>query len=117
MRKPVNVDPPHGLRQPALLSLPDSQSFLYTAAETAGGTDIYRRSPAIACHCVRVTRTPESEYSPTPFGSPAAGFLRAVRVVEADSTQRLWRFDMDGKNPALVMSDVDSVGYFSARIG
>jgi hypothetical protein len=33
--------------------------------------------------------------------------------VEADSTQRLWRFDMNGENPRLVLSDVDSVGYFA----
>jgi hypothetical protein len=33
--------------------------------------------------------------------------------VEADSTQRLWRFDMDGTHPVLVMTDVDSVGYFA----
>jgi hypothetical protein len=33
--------------------------------------------------------------------------------VEADSTQRLWQFDIDGSNPRLVMADVDSVGYFA----
>ena len=107
--KPVNMTHRAGYdNQPGFL--PDSQSFLYTAAEPAGGTDIYRCSLATRA-IVRVTQTPESEYSPTPFGSPAAGFC-AVRV-EADSTQRLWRFDMHGKNPALVMSDVDSVGYFA----
>lgn len=109
LAKPVNVTHRAGYdNQPCFL--PDSQGFLYTAAEPAGGTDIYRAS--LATHAiVRITRTPESEYSPTPFGSPAAGFY-TVRV-EADSTQRIWRFDMEGKNPALVMSDVDSVGYFT----
>jgi hypothetical protein len=32
--------------------------------------------------------------------------------VEVDSTQRLWQFDADGKNPRVVMAGVDSVGYF-----
>lgn len=106
--KPVNMTHRAGYdNQPCFL--PDSQSLLYTAAETEGGTDIYRVSLATRT-ITRVTQTPESEYSPTPFGKPAAGFC-TVRV-EADSTQRLWRFDMDGKNPALVMTDVDSVGYF-----
>jgi len=106
--KPVNLTHRAGYdNQPCFL--PDSQSFLYTAGGTEGGTDIYRCSLATRT-VTRVTLTPESEYSPTPVGSPASGFC-TVRV-EADSTQRLWRFDMDGKNPALVMTDVDSVGYF-----
>jgi len=106
--KPVNLTHRAGYdNQPCFL--PDSQSFLYTAGGTEGGTDIYRCSLAMRT-VTRVTLTPESEYSPTPVGSPASGFC-TVRV-EADSTQRLWRFDMDGKNPALVMTDVDSVGYF-----
>ena len=106
--KPVNVTHRAGYdNQPCFL--PDSQSFLYTAGEAEGGTDIFRYSLATRAN-TRVTRTPESEYSPTPFGSPAAGFC-TVRV-EADSTQRLWRMGMNGKDPALVMSDVDSVGYF-----
>jgi len=106
--KPVNVTHRAGYdNQPCFLS--DSQSLLYTAAEPEGGTDIYRCNLATRL-IERVTRTPESEYSPTPLALPATGFL-TVRV-EADSTQRLWRFDMDGKNPALVASDVDSVGYF-----
>ena len=106
--KPVNLTHRAGYdNQPCFL--PDSQSFLYTAGGTEGGTDIFRCSLATRTSAP-VTQTPESEYSPTPFGTPPAGFC-TVRV-EADSTQRLWRFDLDGKNPALVMTDVDSVGYF-----
>ncbi len=106
--KPVNMTHRAGYdNQPCFL--PDAQSFLYTAAGSEGGTDIFRCNLATRT-TARVTQTPESEYSPTPFGAPPAGFC-TVRV-EADSTQRLWRFDMDGKNPTLVMTDVDSVGYF-----
>ncbi len=31
--------------------------------------------------------------------------------VEADSAQRLWSFDMDGRNPKLLLEDVMPVGY------
>lgn len=94
--------------QPAFL--PDGRGFLYAAADSAGRTDVYRCDLADG-RIVRVTRTPESEYSPTPLSAPATGFC-AVRV-EADSTQRLWRFDDDGSNPLPVMASVDSVGYFA----
>lgn len=107
--KPVNVTHRPGYdNQPCFLS--DSQTILYTAADAGGRTDIYRRVLS-APSSVRVTQTPESEYSPTPLEAPASGFC-AVRV-EADSTQRLWRFNLDGSNPTPVMSDVDSVGYFA----
>jgi hypothetical protein len=87
--------------------------FLFTSADSLGATDIYQWDPKTDV-IARVTHTPESEYSPTPFGGVwkgPAGFY-TVRV-EADSTQRLWRFDIDGSNPRLVMADVDSVGYFA----
>ena len=38
------------------------------------------------------------------------GGFSVVRV-EADSTQRLWRFNMDGSNPSLLLPDVAPVGY------
>lgn len=91
--------------QPSLLP---GGGFLYSAGDTTG-TDVWRWSPETDT-CAPVTRTAESEYSPTPLPAGAPGFC-AVRV-EADSTQRLWRFDDDGGNPRLVMADVDSVGYF-----
>jgi hypothetical protein len=41
---------------------------------------------------------------------PAGNAFSAVRV-EMDSTQRLWRFDLDGSNPVVVLPDVKPVGY------
>lgn len=81
--------------------------FLFSSGDTTG-TDVFVWD---AAHGIRpVTRTPESEYSPTLLPAGSAGFC-AVRV-EADGAQRLWRFDMDGGKARLVMADVDSVGYF-----
>ncbi len=86
--------------------LPDGSGFLFSAADPGTGTDVFRWDAETGA-VGRVTDTPESEYSPTPLDG---GFC-AVRV-EADSTQRLWRFDADGGSPRCVMTDVDSVGYF-----
>ena len=60
----------------------------------------------------QLTHTAEGEYSPTflPSGVGAAGGFSVIRV-EADGTQRLWRFDASGKNPELILRDVKPVGY------
>ncbi|MDH5760119.1 MAG: hypothetical protein OEZ65_11065 [Gemmatimonadota bacterium] len=88
--------------------LPDAPAFLYTVIDEAGQADIWRYD-LVAGRASRVTHTaPESEYSATPL--PGGGGFSAVRV-EADSTQRLWRFDMDGTAPAVVLESVFPVGY------
>lgn len=109
------IGPPRNLtqrpgydNQPCFLGT--SRAFLFVSADSKARTDVFRYDLGTAS-ITRVTATPESEYSPTPLGTPERGFC-AVRV-EADSTQRLWRFDLDGSHAAPVMSDVDSVGYFS----
>ncbi|MDX1546708.1 MAG: hypothetical protein R3247_06960, partial [Rhodothermales bacterium] len=85
---------------------PDGQALLYTAYQDTQ-TDIYRADLGGAQIAFRpMTRTPESEYSPTPL--PGGGFS-TVRV-EADGTQRLWRFDADGA-ASLVLDAVAPVGY------
>lgn len=90
--------------QPAFT--PDGAAVLYTSIRD-GQADTYRyeiRSGEIA----RVTRTAESEYSPTPV--PGGGRFSVVRV-ERDSTQRLWSFADDGTDPRLVLEAVAPVGY------
>jgi hypothetical protein len=90
--------------QPAFTA--DSRAILYTSIRD-GQADTYRYdldSGSIA----RVTRTPESEYSPTPV--PGTERFSVVRV-EADGTQRLWSFALDGSDPRLVLPDIEPVGY------
>ena len=73
----------------------------------ASGSDIYRYD--LASREVRqLTRTPESEYSGTVI--PDGGHFSIVRV-EADGTQRLWQFAMDGTGPSLLLPDIKPVGY------
>lgn len=81
-------------------------AILYTSIR-GDQADSYRFDPSTGRR-QRLTRTPESEYSPTPM---AGGERFSVVRVEADSTQRLWSFAMDGTGPRLVLEDVRPVGY------
>ena len=93
---------------------PDGSAIFFTSDRGAAvsvqslfRTDIYRydiRSRTVS----RVTDTPEGEFSPTV--TPDGRHISVIRV-EADSTQRLWRFTLDGKQPELVLPDVKPVGY------
>jgi len=85
----------------------DGQAVLYTSI--AGGQADIRRIDLATRRDEQVTRTSaESEYSPTPM--PGGRRFSTVRV-EADSTQRLWSFAMDGSDARLVLDDVEPVGY------
>jgi dipeptidyl aminopeptidase/acylaminoacyl peptidase len=91
--------------QPAFL--PDGGAVLFTSIRGGKQTDIYRYDIA-SKGTTRVTNTPESEYSPTI--TPDRQHISVVRV-EADETQRLWRFTLDGKDPELVLANIKPVGY------
>jgi dipeptidyl aminopeptidase/acylaminoacyl peptidase len=86
---------------------PDGDAILFTSNRGATQTDIYRYEIATGA-TARVTDTPESEYSPTV--TPDGAHISVVRV-EADGTQRLWRFTLDGRSPELVLEGVKPVGY------
>ena len=86
--------------------LPDGKSILYTSIRDKQA-DIYRydiRSGSTA----QVANTPESEYSPTLM--PDGKSISVVRV-EADGTQRLWKFPLAGGPPALILEKIKPVGY------
>ncbi len=87
--------------------LPDGSGLLFSSMRDGKQTDIYRYDIA-GKKVSQVTSTPEPEYSPTV--TPDRRSFSAVRV-EADNTQRLWRFDLDGSNPRLVLENVKPVGY------
>lgn len=103
---------------------PDGRAMLFTSIRGpstglgAGGTqtDIYRYelpgtpSEGLAAgRVLQVTNTPESEYSPTITPS---GALSVIRVeLDGNSTQRLWQFTADGREPRVVLDNVKPVGY------
>jgi Tol biopolymer transport system component len=87
--------------------LPDGSGVLFTSNRDGKQTDIYRYdfdSRALA----QLTRTAESEYSP--LVTPDRKTFSVIRV-EADGAQRLWRFDLDGSNPRVILESVKPVGY------
>ncbi|MEM1205139.1 MAG: hypothetical protein AAGN66_18050 [Acidobacteriota bacterium] len=86
---------------------PDGKTVYFTSIGEDGQADI--RAYDVASGKSRaVTETPESEYSPTPV--PGADALSVIRV-EADGTQRLWRFPLDGGAPEPVLTEMKPVGY------
>jgi hypothetical protein len=90
--------------QPSFLS--DGLAILYTSIRDKQA-DIYRydiRSSATT----QITKTPESEYSPTLMSDRKS--ISVVRV-EADGKQRLWRFPLDGGTPSLILEKIKPVGY------
>ena len=93
--------------QPAFT--PDGGALLYTVIEGNGPSDIWRLDLATRTRS-NVTRTAvESEYSATPM--PDGVHFSSVRV-EADSTQRLWRFALRGDEPpTLLLEHIKPVGY------
>lgn len=104
--EPVNItDRPGYDNQPAFT--PDGLSILYTSIRDDGQADTYRYHLGTDA-IVRITATPESEYSPTVL--PSEDGFSTVRV-ERDSTQRLWAFALDGSSPRLLLPDVAPVGY------
>jgi dipeptidyl aminopeptidase/acylaminoacyl peptidase len=86
---------------------PDGAAIFFTSNRGATQTDIYRYDIA-AGTTARVTDTPEGEYSPTV--TPDGQHISVIRV-EADGTQRLWQFTLQGTQPELVLERVKPVGY------
>jgi hypothetical protein len=87
---------------------PGERLLLYTAIDSTGQADIWSFD-LVSGEGKNITRSdPESEYSATIM--PSLGRFSAIRV-EADSTQRLWSFESGGTNPAVLLPEVEPVGY------
>lgn len=88
---------------------PDNRAILYVSMREDFQTDVYRYNLKDST-TTQITKTPESEYTPTTL--PADGKSIVVVRVEADSTQRLWRFNADGTNPTVLLDSVKRIGYY-----
>jgi len=86
--------------------LPDGRSILYTSIRDKQA-DIYRYDLRSG-NTSQITNTAESEYSPTLM--PDGKNISVVRV-EADGTQRLWKFPLAGGQPSLILEHIKPVGY------
>jgi len=102
---PVNITNRKGYdNQPAFSP---SGKIMYTSLRDTGGTDIYQYDPANGKD-TRITKTPESEYSPTLM--PGGKSWSVVRV-DKDSLQRLYEVSPDGNKIKLLIKNQDSIGY------
>lgn len=89
---------------------PDGHAVLYTVIDEAGQADIWRYDLDLRRASALTRTAPESEYSAEVM--PGGRRISVVRV-EADSTQRLWSFDLEGGDPRLVLEQVRPVGYYA----
>ena len=105
---PVSVAPGYD-NQP--MFSPDATRLLFAANRDGKQTDVYAFDRASG-RVSQVTQTPENENSPTflPAGIGDAGGFSVVQS-EMDRTQRLWRFNAQGRNPQLILTDIKPVGY------
>ena len=87
--------------------LPDGSAILFSSNRDGKQMDIYRYDIG-AKTLAQLTRSAEGEYSP--LVTPDRRGFSVIRQ-ETDGTQRLWRFDLDGSNPRLVLENVKPVGY------
>jgi len=104
--KPVAVARERGYENQPFYT-PDGAAILLTANLDGKQTDIYEFDRKVRRVRQR-TATTEGEYSATT--TPDGKGFSVIRV-EADSTQRLWRFDRNGTNPRVVLADIKPVGY------
>lgn len=86
---------------------PDGQ-MLFTQGE-GERTDLWRWTPADGVRHRLTLTMDESEYSATPIPASSGGV--SYIKVEADSTQRLWRIEMDGTGERALLENVAPVGY------
>ena len=105
--KPVNITNRKGYdNQPSFT--PDGKSLLYVAIVDSVQSDVFQYDMKSKIN-FRMTRTPESEYSPS--YSPDARNISVVRV-DSDKGQRFYNFPLkDIAHPKLIKNS-DSIGYF-----
>jgi Tol biopolymer transport system component len=108
--KPVVVSNAAGYDNQPYFSV-DGARILYAANRDGKQSDVYVFDRATGTS-TQLTHTAENENSPTylPAGIGTAGGFSVVRT-EPDRTQRLWRFDAQGRSPQLVLTGIKPVGY------
>lgn len=99
------TDRPGYDNQPHIVA--DGRTLLYTSID-AGQADILTLDLTTGRTRNLTATALESEYSATLM--PAGDRFSVVRV-EADSTQRLWSFRLDGSDPQLLLEELMPIGY------
>jgi len=103
---PLNINNRVGYdNQPTFTA--DGKSLLYVSIKEDKQADIYQYNIKTKLH-TQLTKTPTSEYSPTIIPN-GLGF--SCVVVEMDSAQRIWQYNLDGSFNKIIAEQVDSIGY------
>lgn len=105
---PVNITKRYGYdNQPSFT--PDGKKILYSAVGDDNQADVFSYDIKSG-KTEQLTQTATSEFSPEIMGDKKHF---SVVMVEADSTQRIWKYPLYGHNtPLPVMDHIDSVGYY-----
>ncbi len=103
---PLNINNRTGYDNQPFFTL-DGKSILYVSIGNDKQADIYKYDSNKKQH-LNITKSEVSEYSPTILPS-GLGF--SAVVVEKDSTQRVWKFNLDGTFNSIVHNGTDSIGY------
>ena len=113
---PLSVAPGYD-NQPNFNS--DGSRVLFAANRDGKQIDVYVFD-RVSGRVTQLTQTPENENSPT-YVPASAGPAGSFSVVQSEfdragnkpaaPIQRLWRFNADGKSPALLLADINPVGY------
>lgn len=103
---PLNITHRTGYDNQPTFSL-DGKSVLYVVIDSTKQADIYQYTISKKT-AINLTKSQVSEYSPTIIPS-GLGFSSVV--VEKDSSQRVWQFNLDGTFKSIVHEGTDSIGY------
>jgi len=87
---------------------PDNDELFFVSLRENNQTDIYLHQIKKNKN-IPFTQTPISEYSP--MITPDGEFISTV-VVEADSTQKIYQYDVKRKFAGKDLTDEDSIGYY-----
>ena len=87
---------------------PDGNTIYFTAMHDTLQADIYTYTLSTG-ETNQITNTLESEYSPVVMSN---GKSFSVVRVELDTVQRMCMFKLNGTKPKVLMSNIDSVGYY-----
>lgn len=102
----LNITNRNGYDNQPTFSL-DGKYVLYVKIDSTNQADVCRYDIAKKTH-TNITKSEVSEYSPT-FLPNNKGF--SCVVVEKDSSQRVWQYNLDGTFAKILFPEIDSIGY------
>lgn len=86
----------------------EGSSLIFSSVRGNNQADIYQYD-IVSRQTIRLTNTPESEYSPEFYAD--AKYISTVRV-EVDSAQRLWSYKIKNRKFKPLLKNVYDVGYY-----